>query len=115
VKAKTEQSAKQITPDEARAAVLAGRTVRVVVGADRGDPICLHYLDRCYENDYEPMIHTESIAGWSAGIKECVCEPDSTFYVGWLAGPTPLSITVADEHPPQRESRHPVAFDEGRR
>lgn len=101
----------QITPDEALAAILAGRTVRVVVGSDPEDPICLHYIDRCYEHDYEPMIYSEAVAGWSEGVKEAVCDPareaDRSFYVGWVAEPSPLSIEITDEVPIGREAGRP--------
>lgn len=98
----------QLTPMQAHAAVLAGKTVRVVVGHDPEDPTCLKYLDRCHENDFEPMIYTESVGGWSEGVKECVCEPESDFFVRWVAEGDPVSITVTDETPPQRESPQPV-------
>lgn len=99
-----------LTPEQAWGAILSGRTVRSVVGSDPEDPTCLHYLDRCFEDDYEPMIYTESIAGWSEGIKECVCEPSSAFYVEWVAEREPLSTVATDERPPQRESEHPVVW-----
>jgi len=94
-----------VKASEALAAILAGRTVRVVVGPDPEDPICLHYLDRCYEDDYQPMIYSEGVGGWSEGIKEAVCEPNSSFYVGWVADSAPLSLSITDQHPPQRESQ----------
>jgi hypothetical protein len=97
-------SEKQLTPGEAHAAILAGHVVRVVVDNDPEDHICLMYLDECFEDDFELMIHTESVGGRSEGVKECVCEPDSDFFVGWLAEPAPLSIAVTYEEPPQRES-----------
>jgi hypothetical protein len=95
-----------LNPQEARAVVLAGHTVRLVVGADRDDPICLHYVDRCLELDGEPMIYTESIGGWSEGSKEAICELDSDFYVKFVADPRPLSLTITDEEPPRREADH---------
>ena len=98
------------TPQEAWDAICAGRTVRIVVGSDPEDPICLHYLDRCYEDFHEPMIYTESIGGWSEGIKEAVCKPHDEFYVKWIADPPPLSIAITDETPIGRESREPVAL-----
>jgi hypothetical protein len=94
-----------VSPEECRAAILAGKTVRVVVGADPADPVCLLYLDRCLENDYEPMIYTEAVGGWSEGVKEAVCEPDSDFFVGWVADPPPLSMAITEEEPLQREWR----------
>lgn len=100
----------QLTPEQARDAVLAGKTVRVVVGHDPEDPICLKYLDRCFEDDYEPMIYTESVAGWSEGVKECVCDPASDFFVRWVAEGQPVSITVTAAVPPQRESTTPVVY-----
>jgi hypothetical protein len=94
-----------ITAEQARAAVLSGRTVRIVRGPDPEDPTCLHYLDRCYENDFEPMIYSESISGWSQGIKNAICAPESAFYVEFITRPNPPSLTVVDDEPPQREAR----------
>lgn len=101
----------RVTPEEARAAVLAGRTVRIVVGSSPGDPTCLHYLDRCYEDFDKLMIYTESVAGWSAGVKEAICEPDEEFYVEFISDPAPLSLTVTDEVPPRREAQHPITWE----
>lgn len=100
------QRERQITPEEALEAVLAGKTVRVVVGADPEDPICLHYLDRCYQDCDVPMIYTESVGGWSEGSKEAICEPDEGFYLKFVSEPKPLSITITDAEPPRREARH---------
>ena len=102
-----------LTADEAHAAILTGRTVRVVVGPDPEDPVCLHYIDRCAEDDYEPMIYTESVGGWSEGVKEAVCEPEDSFYVGFLYDPPPLRIEITEEAPPQRESRDPLDVGDG--
>lgn len=78
--------------------------MRAVVGDDPEDPICLFYLDRAFEDDYEPMIYQESIGGWSEGYsKECVCTPESDFFVEHVARPKPLSLTITDQVPPQRE------------
>lgn len=99
-----------LTPDEAHAAILGGSTVRVVVGPDPEDPICLHYLDCCEEDDCEPMIYTESIGGWSEGVKEAICEITSDFYIGWVADPPPLSMSVTEEVPLRRESHHDLAL-----
>lgn len=104
-----------MTAQEALAAVLAGQTVRVVNGTDPDDPICLHYLDRCFEFDFEPMIYTEAIGGWSEGIKEAICGPNSLFYVEFLADPPPSSIALHDETPLQRESDDPVVLTVGKR
>jgi hypothetical protein len=93
-----------ITAEEAYAAVLAGQTVKLVVGPDPEDPTLLHYLDRCWENYGQPMIYQESIGGWSQGVKEAICEADSTFYVEYATKPEPLSLTITDEEPPMRES-----------
>jgi hypothetical protein len=93
----------RLSGEQARAHVLAGRTVRMVVGATPDDPICLHYLDRCREFDGEPMIYTEAIGGWSAGIKEAICEPESDFYVRFVSDPPSLSLTLTDQEPPLRE------------
>jgi hypothetical protein len=106
---------RSLTPDEAHAAILAGRTVRVVVGPDPEDPTCLHYLDRCEEYDLQPMIYTEAVGGWSGGVKEAVCAPDSSFYVeNFVASPLPLSISLTDEVPPLRESQAPVSVGKKR-
>lgn len=94
-----------LSAEEAWAAVLAGKTVRCVVGPDPEDPICLHYLDRCWEDHEKPLIYTEAIGGWSEGIKEAVCEPQSAFYVEFLSDPAPFRLTVTTAEPPQRESR----------
>lgn len=99
-----QRSSAQITAEEAREAVLAGQVVRAVVGHDPEDPIVLFYLDRAFEDDYEPMIYQESIGGWSeGGSKECVCEPDSDFFVEHVARPEPVSLTITDQVPSQRE------------
>lgn len=100
--------------EEALAAILAGRTVRIVCGSDPEDPVCLHYLDRCYESDFEPMIYSEAVGGWSEGVKEAVCEPDSSFYASFVADPLPLSMATTDETPSQRESPCPVEWADGR-
>lgn len=100
--------AESLSPRAAYAAVLAGRTVRSVVGTDPDDPVCLHYLDRCYEFDYKPQIYTESVGGWSTGVKEAICKPGDGFYVGFVADS--LSLTVTDETPPQREAPAPVCL-----
>lgn len=92
-----------VTPDDALTAVLAGRTVRIVVGPDREDPTCLLYLDKCFEDDYEPMIYSEAVGGWSEGVKEAVCKPGNDFFVGFVADPPPLSIGITDEIPAGRE------------
>lgn len=94
-----------LTPQEALKAVLAGRTVRLVVGPASDDPVCLHYLDRCRGDDYEPMIYTESISGWSAGVKEAICEPTNTFYLKHLADAPPPSLTITSEEPRLREAQ----------
>jgi hypothetical protein len=99
-----------VTPDEAWAAILAGRTVRVVVGPDPEDPTCLHYLDRCWEDYHKPLIYTEAIGGWSEGVKEAICDPGSNFYVEFVSDPVAVSLTVSDEVPPQRESERPVTW-----
>lgn len=104
----------ELTAADALAAVLAGRTVRVAVGPDPEDPTCLHYLDRCFEDDFQPLIYSEVVGGWSEGAKEAVCEPGSSFYVGWLADPAPLSIEATEETPPQRESDVPVSLTVGK-
>lgn len=100
-----------MTPQEALAAVLAGQVIRTLNGPDPEDPICLHYLDRCFEFDYEPMIYTEAIGGWSEGVKEAICEPDSSFYVEYMADPAPLSIELYEDDPLQRESSSPVVLE----
>lgn len=100
------QTERQITPEEALEAVLAGKTVRLAVGDDPEDPVLLHYLDRCYQ-DYEiEMIYAESIGGWSEGSKEAICKPDEGFYVEFVSEPKPLSLTITDEEPMRREARY---------
>jgi hypothetical protein len=90
----------RVEPDEAHAAILTGRVVRAVVGDEPDDPICLHYLDRCYEDDYEPMIYTESIAGWSEGAKEAICGSQDSFYVSFAAS---MTLIPTDQVPPRME------------
>jgi hypothetical protein len=96
--------AEQITPEAARAAVLEGKTVRVVIGPDPEDPTVLIYIDHSRENGGEPMIYCEPVRGWSAGIKEAVCKPEDLFFLEFVADPPPLSITITDQEPPQREA-----------
>lgn len=105
-----EMGTTSISAREAHAAVLDGKTVRIVVGDDPNDPVLLHYLDSCFADDHEIMIYTESIGGWSSGVKEAICEPDSDFYIKFVSDPSPLSITIADEEPPQREAPRPVRY-----
>jgi hypothetical protein len=93
---------RSITPDEARAAVLAGKVVRSVTGVEYDDPVCLHYMDRTFEMDHEPMIYTEAIEGWSEGVNEAICEPGSDFYVEFVSDAH--SLTITDQEPPQRET-----------
>lgn len=61
-----------LTPTEARDAVLAGRTVRLTVGTAPDDPIL-----RVWRED--GCIMSESVAGWSAGVVEPVCDVASDF------------------------------------
>lgn len=101
------------TPAEALAAILAGGTVRLVVGPEPGDPTCLHYLDRCYEDFDKLFIYTESIGGWSVGIKEAVCAPDDSFYVEFV-GEDGKVLTITNEEPPKREAEGPLTWRAGR-
>lgn len=99
-------------PQEAYEAVLAGHVVRAVIGADAEDPVVLFYLDRTYEFDRKLHIFCEPISGWSEGIKECLCEPDSSFFVDSLTEDPPLSLSiVTDKTPPLRESPTAVTFE----
>lgn len=58
--------------EDARAALKHGQTIVIVVGTDPEDPVCHLTLDN-------GLVYTTSVAGWSEGITECVCELDSTF------------------------------------
>jgi hypothetical protein len=90
-----------VTPEEAWAAVLAGKAVRLTVGTEHDDPVSLLYVDRCHEFLGEPQIYAEAIAGWSEGIKEAVCEPESSFFLEFVKDAHRLEVT--DQEPPQRE------------
>lgn len=85
-----------LTPAEAYAAVLDGKVIRVEVGEHPDDPVLLNYLD---DDGYgEQAIYTEAIGGWSQGVKEAVCESDSTFYAEKFLTDR-KSITLTDEEP----------------
>lgn len=103
-----ESSKAEVAPEGARNAILAGHTVRLVVGSDPRDPTCLHYLDRCHEFGGKPMIYAESIGGWSEGVKEAICAPHDAFYIEFVSDPKPLSLTITDEAPSQREANAAV-------
>jgi hypothetical protein len=91
----------ELTPQEAREAVLAGKVVKMRVGEETEDPVLLNYVDRTYEFDYQPMIFSEAIGGWSEGIKEAVCELDSDFYLEFVTDV--YSLTLTDDEPLRRE------------
>ncbi len=93
----------QLTPQEAHAAILAGQTVKVVVGHDANDPVLLNYLDRCHDDGDELMIYTEAIGGWSEGVKEAICEPESAFYADRFATDC-VSLTITEQEPMLRET-----------
>lgn len=101
-------SDRQLTPDKAHEAILAGHTVKAVVGHDADDPVLLHYLDRCRDDGRMLMIYSEAIGGWSEGVKEAVCAADSSFYVEHVAGC--VSITITDQEPMLRESEAPISL-----
>jgi hypothetical protein len=93
-----------LTPEEARDAVLAGQTVRMSVDSgDPEDPVCLLYVDRCSEFDGEPNVYSEAIDGWSAGVKEAVCELDSSFFLEFVADDG-RRLELTDQEPPLRET-----------
>lgn len=73
------------TPEQAREAVLAGRTVRMTVGTDADDPVILVRLE-----DGCPT--SISIAGWSSGAVEPICAPESTFLLRFLSNRHRLEI-----------------------
>lgn len=98
-----------LTPEEAHAAVLAGKTVQVVRGTDPEDPISLHYLDKTWDQFGETLIHTEVISGWSEGIKEAVCDPQSSFYAEHIKDAH--EITITDREPFQREAHGPICLN----
>lgn len=68
-----------ITAEQAREALQSGRELRMVVGVDPDDPTLRIYLE-------EGMVVSESIAGWSEGVVEPVCDLDSDFLAEFLDG-----------------------------
>lgn len=77
-----------LTPTQARARILDGDKVRMVVGAAPDDPTLVVWLD-------DGCIMSAAIAGWSAGVIEPVCDRDSDFLLGYLDGRERLAIEPA--------------------
>jgi hypothetical protein len=80
-----------LTVDEAVKAVRDGQVVKMVVGQDPDDPVCLVWNDN-------GCAMTHSIGGWSAGVTEPICGIGSDFLgEAFFGGKTSPVLTVADE------------------
>lgn len=68
----------ELTPGEARDAILNGERVRMHVGHDPNDPVLV-----LHEEDGK--IISEAVAGWSAGVVEPVCFSESDYLLTTLS------------------------------
>lgn len=75
----------KLNPEEAVAAVRAGRTVRVTVGTGGGDPVLEVYA-------FEGMAMSNAVAGWSAGVVEPVCALGSDFLEDFMCRKVKLEL-----------------------
>lgn len=79
----------KLTPEEATEQVRAGKVIRLQVGTDPEDPVCMVRLGHAYD---EPHVLTTSISGWSEGYTEPVCEAESDFITSFFADAESLSL-----------------------
>lgn len=68
----------ELTPDEAREALLNGDRIRMTVGGGAEDPVLV-----VYEED--GGIVSRAVAGWSAGVTEAVCAAGSSYLLIYLS------------------------------
>lgn len=77
-----------MTIEQTRAALTAGRKVRIVVGEGAEDPTLVLWL-------FEGMVLSEAVAGWSAGVVEPVCGLDSDYLDGYVQNRAAVELMPA--------------------
>lgn len=75
----------KLTPEEAQAAILDGKTVKVTVGEGAEDPVLLVTLE-------EDCVMSSAIEGWSAGVVEPVCFLGSPYLARFLQDRAALEL-----------------------
>lgn len=73
--------------ETARAALMSGARLRIVVGTDPDDPTLVVWLE-------DGMVMSESVAGWSAGVVEPVCALSSDYLAGYLSDCATVEIVA---------------------
>jgi hypothetical protein len=81
-----------MTGAEAREILTRGGQIRIVVGVEFDDPTCILSLR-------DGMVLSESVAGWSAGVVEPVCEIESDFLDEFLQDRHSVEPLIGDPRP----------------
>lgn len=72
----------ELTPEQARDAILNGQRVRMHVGTGPDDPVLVLHEEN-------GKIISEAVAGWSAGVVEPVCFSESDYLLTTLSADRP--------------------------